>query len=697
MDISNQRSYQGSWYVNPNTRTLTSDRKNTSIKDRDAFSCMQHLLHPVEDMARVVRTPMRLAEKTCVNRMTNSVTIAAGTRITVNDGYVLTVTERGVECHHGENYDPYDTEAYVEAQALAGALGTLLRNAGGTQKTTAFSEEDYQTWTENVSSVLSYMGIDGSRDFSVNGMKYHKDSEGYWESEENSRAKAAWEIQRRNNRTYTFADDRTKSQVAYISGYYLEHASEEMRAAWQKALEETGVNPFPEGYASALSQFAMEQDFATGGNDVIFGADIERNIAAIQNILDRIDHPRKNVSEEDQVFLKEEKLFYRAILGYLTVSETTDKMETSGEKISYTSYASANYRIEPDNENECFTIFNGQGERLGVFFYSDIKCRQDTATGRQLLISENGTMWYEALALDQELKEDLQHIMGVDALKTEPLQGYTLKTHAGTGIQYVVRDGDEGRGGRVLLQSEADIQKYEALAETYFNRYPNLIESKEEAYIWASFEIRQMAVRTDQGILSIHCDGMSYNDNTNAVKNWSIPFGEDTCQMIFEWLEHGGNGEAELEKFSVWQDILKKINFNKDTTESALQTPYMKYAEIAFYSVGSRAPQEVKKAWMDAARETGANGLGIGANGMMTHISQMMVQRLKRNLTGRGSDADDILGNSVSSALQAAKEALYDLENPLSRNNENSLEVQYYRRRERAFYQAFIRNLEGLL
>ena len=117
MDISNQRSYQGSWYVNPNTRTLTSDRKNTSIKDRDAFSCMQHLLHPVEDMARVVRTPMRLAEKTCVNRMTNSVTIAAGTRITVNDGYVLTVTERGVECHHGENYDPYDTEAYVEAQA----------------------------------------------------------------------------------------------------------------------------------------------------------------------------------------------------------------------------------------------------------------------------------------------------------------------------------------------------------------------------------------------------------------------------------------------------------------------------------------------------------------------------------------------------------------------------------------------------
>lgn len=468
MDISNQRYYQGSWYVNPNTRTLTSDRKNAAIKDRDVFGRMQHLLRPVEDMVQVLRTPVKLAERSLVDR----------------------------------------------------------------------------------------------------------------ESEENSRTKAAWEMQRRYNQTYTLA---------------------------------------------------MEQDFATG------------------------------------------------------------------EKVSYTSYASANYRIEPDNENECFTIYNGQGERLGAFFYSDIKCRQDTATGRQLLISENGTMWYEALALDQELKEDLQHIMGVDALKTEPLQGYTLKTHAGSGIQYVVKDGDEGRGGRVLLQSESDVQKYEALAETYFDRYPNLIESKEEAYIWASFEIRGMAVRTDRGILSIHCDGMSYNDNTDAVKNWSLRFGEDTYQMIFEWLAHGGNREVELEKFSVWQDILKRINCNNDTTESALQTPYMKYAEKAFYSVGSRAPREVKQAWMDAARETGANGLGIGANGMMTHISQMMVQRLKRNLTGRDSDADDILGNSVSSALRAANEALYDLENPRSRDNEKSLEVQYYRRRERAFYQAFIRNLEELM
>ena len=44
--------------------------------------------------------------------------------------------------------------------------------------------------------------------------------------------------------------------------------------------------------------------------------------------------------------------------------------------------------------------------------------------------------------------------------------------------------------------------------------------------------------------------------------------------------------------------------------------------------VGPNAPQDVKDAWMEAAKEVNANGLGIRGNGMMSHISQMMVQSL---------------------------------------------------------------------
>ena len=44
--------------------------------------------------------------------------------------------------------------------------------------------------------------------------------------------------------------------------------------------------------------------------------------------------------------------------------------------------------------------------------------------------------------------------MGVETLETEELSGFPLKTHSGTGIQYLVRKGEEGRGGKVLLQHE---------------------------------------------------------------------------------------------------------------------------------------------------------------------------------------------------------------------------------------------------
>lgn len=160
-------------------------------------------------------------------------------------------------------------------------------------------------------------------------------------------------------------------------------------------------------------------------------------------------------------------------------------------KQTYETYQSENYRIVPDNEAGCFDIYNKQGERLGAFSYSDIKIRQDE-TGKQLLISEHGTMSYDALVLDDELKDALQNVMGKE-LETEKLQGYTLQTHTGTGIQYLVREGEEGRGGKVLLQSDADIAKYEALAAAHFNKYSNLIGDKNAAYIWADLEIKGLA------------------------------------------------------------------------------------------------------------------------------------------------------------------------------------------------------------
>ena len=231
----------------------------------------------------------------------------------------------------------------------------------------------------------------------------------------------------------------------------------------------------------------------------------------------------------------------------------------NGLKQVYSEYESENYKIVPNNEAECFNIYGKDGERIGAFSYSDIKIRQDATTGKQFLISEHGTMSYDALVLDEELKEALRNVMNKESLDVEELQGFTLKTHSGTGIQYLVKDGEEGRGGKVLLQSETDRKRYEELAEMYFNKYPNLIETKEEGYTWADFEMKGMAERTEQGIISLRADGMSYSDNENDKNNWSVLFSGSMYETLYDWFRNNKGSAEEIYKFSTWQKVFDKI------------------------------------------------------------------------------------------------------------------------------------------
>ena len=136
------------------------------------------------------------------------------------------------------------------------------------------------------------------------------------------------------------------------------------------------------------------------------------------------------------------------------------------------------------------------------------------------------------------------------------------------------------------------------------------------------------------------------------------------------------------------------VGFMETVAERIEQDKKTDYDEKAFEMVGPNAPQEVKNAWMDAAKEVNANGMGIRGNGMMSHISQMMVQRLNKQLKGE-TENFGILGNTVESAIQATKEALYDLEHPRV-YTPRSIEVQQARIKEGEFYRAFLEKLEQL-
>lgn len=96
----------------------------------------------------------------------------------------------------------------------------------------------------------------------------------------------------------------------------------------------------------------------------------------------------------------------------------------------------------------------------------------------------------------------------------------------------------------------------------------------------------------------------------------------------------------------------------------------------------------------EAAKEVNANGLGIRGNGMLSHISQMMVQRAENWMNGIG-ETNDILGKTVQSAIMATKQALYNLDHPLAPAY-RTIETEQARIKEREFYTAFLEKLENL-
>ena len=147
------------------------------------------------------------------------------------------------------------------------------------------------------------------------------------------------------------------------------------------------------------------------------------------------------------------------------------------------------------------------------------------------------------------------------------------------------------------------------------------------------------------------------------------------------------------------QDNVPQFSAERAVKESENINRYMPEADFdekAFDMIGPNAPQDVKDAWLDAAKEVNTNGLGIKGNGMLSHISQMMVQRLNKQLRGEGDvDSLDILGNTTESAIQATKQALYNLDHPVV-YTPKSIEVQQACIKEREFYVAFLERLERL-
>uniref|UniRef100_UPI004056F57A hypothetical protein n=1 Tax=Agathobacter sp. TaxID=2021311 RepID=UPI004056F57A len=313
-----------------------------------------------------------------------------------------------------------------------------------------------------------------------------------------------------------------------------------------------------ENYQQILEKKREEQPkvIKNGGTDESFRFGAKSyTLKEWDELLENFDAVTEDMRE--QMRAEHQKRYEEQLQKIADMKKVYETISVSAENTEAVSFTTSNYEIVADNEYQMFHVYNKAGEKIGAFHYEDIKVRTDTATGTQLLISEHGTAAYSAMLLDKELIAGFQSAMQAESLEEQALEGFQIYTHAETGIRYIIKDGDEGRGGNLLISSEQDKRKLEQLAQTYLEAYPNLITDPKVAQSNAVLEVLGLLQRTPNGIVTINKDGMSYCDNANQEKNWSLLFQTESYETVISFMRLQKIMGMDVSDYTLWKEFFK--------------------------------------------------------------------------------------------------------------------------------------------
>lgn len=203
-----------------------------------------------------------------------------------------------------------------------------------------------------------------------------------------------------------------------------------------------------------------------------------------------------------------------------------------------------------------------------TYRFAEEGCRlqTDKAAGRTFLIPcDNFAMSGSIMAADDTLKTMLAQYFGTDKLEEGELTGYTFRRNAATGIEIMIPDGMEGKMAHILFQSRADVEAWQQLVQTYKTKYPNLVQSDEMAAFYASIEIEGLCHRTETGILYTNAQGVSYADENDPEKSWSLLFEEQSegnYRVIMEMMEEIIRSGKDIRERQEWLSIGSCFNCN---------------------------------------------------------------------------------------------------------------------------------------
>lgn len=197
------------------------------------------------------------------------------------------------------------------------------------------------------------------------------------------------------------------------------------------------------------------------------------------------------------------------------------------------------------------------------------KVQVDKKTGTKLIINDLGVGFFTMMTVDAELEAGLKEALGVDELDEKELTGFTVHTDQKTGIKYVTANGYESRGGAICMDNEAK-QKLDSLAKEFLEQYPNLVKTFNEAWFYATFEVRGLLERTPNGITMISPNSISFKDK-DGENGWVSVFNPQNWNRVKEEFDSGRN-IGKMEGWNFWKEF-----FDRWKMDAFLVTPDSNY------------------------------------------------------------------------------------------------------------------------
>ncbi|SHL16879.1 hypothetical protein SAMN02745136_04242 [Anaerocolumna jejuensis DSM 15929] len=224
-----------------------------------------------------------------------------------------------------------------------------------------------------------------------------------------------------------------------------------------------------------------------------------------------------------------------------------------------------NYKITQDENTGYITVRDKKaGTAVGMHSADDLVIQTDAATGTKLLINDLGGGFYCLVQVSDELEGALKKALNTDSLKQTELSGFQVHTDRKTGINYITANGYESRGGLLLL-NDAGREKLISLADEFMEKYPNLASSIDEAIMYAAFEITGVAKRTENGIMMLGPNSLTFY-NANGVVGWRLIFDEEDYDSIRQhWDSQKDSSKWENKEF--WKTYLSEKSINYEEAE----------------------------------------------------------------------------------------------------------------------------------